>query len=348
MAGFHDFPFPMRSVIVFLHRNCTVGCDHCSARAVPDLSGGWHETQLKCLFKRLSDLHAPPYIVWTGGEPFLTPDLLRAAVITAGESGFHSEILTSGGILPPDFILDAIGSVPGTRLRISVDALHARHIPLECIARLAAAAEKSGMKVCFTLRDIPGLPPAADLLSRVGELIPGLFSRQRDSRFIHSIPHVPIQDPPSPGVPADPESPAPELPCRNGFQDLVVGEDRSLYPCCGAVSFADRDLLRLGYTRVRTGKDPPYSLVVPPLAELLQSRGPSGLAQALDRHPHSICSPPIEHPCRLCYALFRDCGNEIRNRFAQNPGFKQHPERSSSRETNFNAGMPDHLKSENR
>lgn len=311
MALFPEFPFPLNSVIVFLHRNCSVGCDGCSAGADMNPGRTWRAEQMKPFLAGLSAINAPGYAVWTGGEPFLTPELLLSAVRAAKEFGFQSEILTSAGIEPSSRILKLLGKISGTRLRISVDALHQRHVPLEMVARMADAARDNGLKVCFTVRDIPDMKPAAKLIQELRTMCPELFRPPRDSRFLHRIPHVAMDR----GIcraSLDGEFPLPELFCRNGFRDLVVGEDGNIYPCCGCVSFPARDLLVLGEAYQKGSQQQPFSIKINPLVQTLLSGGPSGLARAIGIHPHSICPPPLNHPCRLCYAIFNHYHERIR------------------------------------
>jgi MoaA/NifB/PqqE/SkfB family radical SAM enzyme len=231
-----------QSLIVFLNRRCPVGCTTCNAAALPEndeqLSSRW----LSQFFERMKNLNFSGYIVWTGGEPFLSYEALTAGISFANSKGYHSEVLTSGiwfDQYPERLELPVKQGYLSVRL--SLDAEHQENVPISRIIRLISRAEKLGVEINFTLREIPGnTRPAGKYIEDIKEALPEYYQKNvKRSRWIHHIPHMPI-------TPSDYDrqmETGAEIPasnqkrtCKLIFRDLVIGADGLVYPCCGLFS----------------------------------------------------------------------------------------------------------------
>ncbi|MCP5045913.1 MAG: radical SAM protein [bacterium] len=233
-----------QSLIFFLNRHCPVGCPSCSAAAAPKKQGVLGSRWLEAFFRKVEtgDLDFSGYIVWTGGEPFLSIGSLEAGIQMASRAGYHSEILTSGVWFDahPQY-LERLASVGAPSLRISLDAEHQETVPLDRLTGLIRLAVELGLTVNFTLREIPGRhESASDSMAEIKRQLPQFYEENsKRSRWIHYVPHVPILTNGQPSsspihiCPGPDHEPTREKKCRMAYRDLVIGADGLVYPCCG-------------------------------------------------------------------------------------------------------------------
>ncbi|MBN1355403.1 hypothetical protein JXA40_03925 [bacterium] len=300
------------SMIFFLNRRCSVGCATCNAGCSPDnreiLAAGW----IGDFFSRGYPAITKPFSVWTGGEPFLSPNALTAGLQLCRKHNIHAEILTSGAWHRnrPDLLAWCAHAGPFT-LRISLDAEHQQHVPLDDIEILIDHALALNIPVCFTLRDIPGhqgMTPE-EFLDHLREQFPDWTAANiGNSRWIHRIPTIRTKLHPG-SIPRtstrkNRPDPNPE-PCRLGFRDLVIGPDGLIYPCCGLFAIPGHRALALGDPLrsggiIRTGTGN-----LSPILHKLKTKGPAYLLAQID--PESTRSGYLTEnsQCTLCQILLR-------------------------------------------
>ncbi|MGE5342593.1 MAG: hypothetical protein ACM3SY_14045 [Candidatus Omnitrophota bacterium] len=236
---------------IFVNRRCFTGCASCSAGASPtntdELSIAW----LQAFFQNVKDLTFPGYIIWTGGEPFLSIDSLDAGLKLASEAGYHSEILTGGEWFAthPEY-LNRLSGYRRLSLRISIDAEHQARVPVSQLIDLIRDALTLNLEVNFTRRDIPGVDSIRLSFEAISRALPEFYlANYKRSRWIHSIPHIPFDNP------LDKASEVSEISkikstksCPMAFRDLIIGEDGLIYPCCGLfrLPIGKRQQLALG------------------------------------------------------------------------------------------------------
>ncbi|MBN1295428.1 radical SAM protein, partial [bacterium] len=245
-----------RSIIIFLTFRCRVGCPTCNVNAQPDAPAGLSTEWIEHFLTPISPARSPGYVIWTGGEPFLAFETLEAGIRIAGNRGYHSEILTSGdeSALQPDR-LDRLISAGPFHLRISLDAEHQQIIPMDRIHALVDSALKHNVPVAFTLRAIPDAhPDPAEIRDTLIRHHPALrHTGVPLSRLFHVIPTIsspvdvtPLTESPKStrsrihSIVDDPGS------CRLGFQDIVIGPDGRLYPCCGLFGLGIDEMIHAG------------------------------------------------------------------------------------------------------
>jgi organic radical activating enzyme len=287
---FSDSPTHLKyqSVIIFLNRRCTVGCASCNAGAGPDYRGELSKEWLSAFFEKLKveELKFSGYIVWTGGEPFLSIDALQWGVSLAAAAGFHAEILTSGNWFAahPEW-LESVAASGNVSLRISLDAEHQKIVSISCVIDLTRRALELQLEVNYTLREIPGQEGAVKrYVDEIKNNLPEFYlSSKVRSRWLHYIPHITISKFSSRSEFSGPVS---LKPCKLVFRDLVIGDDGLVYPCCGLFNLPFYQRLAIG--------DP-----LKESWEVLTARQQElPLFQALKENG----------PCHLCL-------NEIRNKF---------------------------------
>lgn len=296
-------------LIFFLNRRCTLGCPSCNTAASPhnhqELTPQW----LSAFFSKLGGLKFPGYIIWTGGEPFLSFDSLKFGIAAASARDYHSEILTSGAWFAghPDW-LEQLAPAGDFSLRISLDAEHQKKVPFGQVAALIKEAMKLKIGVNFTLREIPGcLETRGYYLEQIRRFLPDFYQHNRSrSRWIHVIPHIPV----SPGnleaavYPTASRQQKWQKSCAQGFKDLVIGADGLVYPCCGLFRLPCYYQLAVGDLLAETWESLWRKQSADPLFQVLQKKGPFGICQELDLDPGTWCWPPFQIPCQLCLPLF--------------------------------------------
>jgi organic radical activating enzyme len=221
-----------QSLIVFLNRRCAVGCATCNADARPGNKGELSRSWLAEFFPRLEALEFSGYIVWTGGEPFLSLDTLEWGISAASDAGYHSEILTSAIWFDshPRW-LDRIAAYDNVSIRISLDAEHQEAVPMSRVISFIRRAYRLRLEVDFTLREIPGRDDFINrCIEEIKKELPEFYRHNhRRSRWLHRMPHIPLGEP----VSCESGTQASQKKCKLVFRDMVIGEDGLVYPCCG-------------------------------------------------------------------------------------------------------------------
>lgn len=310
-----------QKLIFFLNRRCTVGCSSCNAAAAPGNRGELPPEWLIKFFNKVrqEELTFSGYVIWSGGEPFLTFEALNNGIGLASGCGYRSEILTSGAWFDshPGY-LEQLAETGHFSIRISLDSEHQEKVPLELVFALIERALQLNIEVNFTLRQIPGRSESAAYYIKEIEMSLPEFYRQShsNSRWIHVIPHVPT-------APAGMDTPSRETgkslpshqrwqrPCQQGFKDLVIGEDGYVYPCCGLFTLSC-------YPRMRIGdplKEAWHSLAGKqnrnPLFGILQEKGPYHICRELGFQPETWSWSPYQDTCCLCLALFNRRAEQV-------------------------------------
>jgi len=295
-------------IIFFLNRRCRVGCPSCNVRASgtgpEELSPSW----LNRFFPQLTGIPFPGHLLWTGGEPFLSPASLKMGLSLAFNRGWRSEILTSGDWFSgyPGGLDDLLDFRPFS-LRISLDAEHQARVSFDELVLLIRRADDLGLEVNFTIRQLPARPGSRhDYLEQIKDRLPEFYRRNvQRSRWLHVIPHIPIDPLTGPGVTGHhPGSPKWAGPCSQGFKDLVIGTDGLLYPCCGLFSHSFSQKFAIGNLLTGDWRNLAAGIDRYPLLQALKTRGPGGICQELGLRPETWPWPGYLTPCHLCQALF--------------------------------------------
>lgn len=307
------------NLIFFLNRRCTVGCPSCnagvSAEQGDELSPQWLEN----FFHTIHGLDFSNYIIWTGGEPFLSFETLKKGISLAAAGDYSSEILTSGIWFEnhPGY-LETLATSGSFSLRISLDAEHQDRVPMPLIISLMKKALALHIEVNLTLREIPRRPGFVHhSLQEIKEKLPQFYRENyKRSRWLHHIPHMPVSPP------AEHNSPCGEVsvrshvgkgqgPCKMGFKDIVIGEDGRLYPCCGLFGIPGHERLAIGNPLNEPWETLETRQQQSPLFQVLRKKGAYGICRQLELKPEIWAWPPFQSPCSLCLALFHQYADRV-------------------------------------
>ncbi len=307
------------NLILFLNRWCPVGCASCNAGVSNSPGDSLSPRWLTLFFNRLADgaLDFPGYVIWTGGEPFLSFDSLKTGIQLATQHKYHSEILTSGiWFAEHPHYLSVLKQNGTFSLRISTDSEHQERVPVALLISLIKEARQMEIEVNFTLRQIPDAPDSPSLLLKtIKESLPDYYEENlQRTRWLHHIPHMPIEPvkEPSPGPPTlHPPTKKCLKACNQGFKDIVIGADGLLYPCCGLFGIANHQHLAVGNPLTETWNQLTQTITASPLFSLLKKKGPYGVCEELGLEPEKWGWEPFKIPCQLCIALFRRHGQQV-------------------------------------
>ena len=316
----HPTHLKYQGIIIFLNRRCVVDCASCNVDARSGNKNQLSSQWLSSFFSKVEDLNFSGYILWTGGEPFLSFDALKTGIAIASQKGYHSEVLTSAGWFEayPNR-LDLPGK-PNLSIRVSLDAEHQEKVPLSRVIDLIRRAEEMGIEINFTLRDIPGQQGTVNrYIEEIKRQLPEFYHQNyHRSRWLHYIPHIPIS----------PETCASlsncinlsgkqkyRQPCNMAFRDLVIGEDGLVYPCCGFFGFSFHRRLAVGDPMKESWESLFSRQFNHPLFRLLKESGPYGICRELNMEPEKWDWPLFQSPCHLCMALFREKGKQVLEHF---------------------------------
>ncbi len=196
------------------------------------------------------------FVVWTGGEPFLSFNSLLPGLKRAADSRFRSEILTGGRWEDYHVKMKAMRDISGISIRISIDREHQERCTLDRLLTLIDACLTFNIQVNFTYRQI--LPDDSDilltnLLQQIKNQFPVFYESNRsNSRWVNRIPQIDtgiswesvnrvetverrslIKKRNPIGINDSNEG---VKRCRMAFRDMVIGSDGLVYPCCGLFS----------------------------------------------------------------------------------------------------------------
>ncbi|MFC2145820.1 radical SAM/SPASM domain-containing protein [Acidobacteriota bacterium] len=309
-----------QGIIIFLNRRCVVSCASCNVNAQPgnkkELSSQW----LFSFFNKVEDLKFSGYILWTGGEPFLSIDALKTGIAIASRKGYHSEVLTSASWFGahPEWL-----ELPGKdnlSIRVSLDAEHQEKVPLSRVIALIRMAVKRGIEINFTLREIPGQQePVNRYIEEIKRQLPEFYHHNyHRSRWLHYIPHIPVSPD---GYPSHsncidlPGTQKYKQPCSMAFRDLVLGEDGLVYPCCGIFGFSLHHHLAVGDPMKESWESLFSRQFTHPLFRMLKEKGPYGICREMNLEPGKWDWPLFQSPCHLGTALFKKKGEQVLKHF---------------------------------
>jgi organic radical activating enzyme len=144
------------SILISITEECNVGCSHCGYKGTASRRKATAEE----LCHWLEEIKSAGinHVLFTGGEPFFTFDLLKAGVKCANELAITTAIFTScnwGDSI--DNAAKTLEQLPGIKqLYLSTDKFHQEHVPVQYVKNVINAGLKHGIKdimICITCND---------------------------------------------------------------------------------------------------------------------------------------------------------------------------------------------------
>lgn len=295
---------------LLLTERCNIECSHCWFSSGPDRTARMKLEEAVDYIEQAKEIPSVEWISFTGGEPFLLPEMLVNLVGFASERGFQTECVTNcfwaeteegaekrlGKLV--DAGLDAIN--------ISADDFHQRHIPFERVSNCYWAARRLGVKViimCTAARS--STLRISNIKQRLGDegiYIIGDGEHETDvSALAIETGFVPVGR--GTEIPEEEwligESPV-EGPCKIVLRDIGIAPSGQVLPCCSAASQVDR--VGLGTAKGNSLAELIEEASHRTLFKVLSRDGPAGLSKLLG----SIRRTGFVNKCHLCYEVLKD------------------------------------------
>lgn len=295
---------------LLLTERCNIECSHCWFSSGPERKARMDLDEAIDYINQAHEIPSVEWISFTGGEPFLLPEMLLSLVGFSSERGFHTECVTNcfwaeteegamkrlGDLV--DAGLDAIN--------ISADDFHQRYIPFERVSNCYWAARRLGVKVVIMCAAAKSSNlRIRDILQRLGDegihVIGDGEPRTARSALAVETGFIPVGR--AAEIPREEwvigESPV-DGPCRIVLRDIGIAPSGHVLPCCSAASLiADASP---GNAKEKRLDELIEEASHRPLFKVLSSDGPAGLAKLLGSRRHT----GYVSRCHLCYEVLRD------------------------------------------
>jgi hypothetical protein len=297
---------------LLLTERCNIACCHCWFNSGPDKKATMTLQEARGYIDQAREVPTVEWISFTGGEPFLLPEMLLQLVGYASERGLRTECVTNCFWAETEERADAVlGGLVETGLdvvNISCDDFHQRYIPLDRVRNCYRVARSLGLKtviMCVPSRSsalrIGGI---AEMLGDEGIHILGEGEPEAPvSALAVETGFVPVGRAAS--IPREEwlvgESPV-EGPCRTVLRDIGIAPGGRVLPCCSVASLVEDVTLgnarkiRLANLIEKAGRHPVF--------KALTTIGPAGLAERLGilEKGHYVSR------CHLCYEVLTNPG----------------------------------------
>ena len=169
---------------------CTAACDFCGFSCSPDKRQVMDADLMKRMIREAKAMGVKT-VSFSGGEPFLYPELLAEGARTAREEKLGVNIATNGfwGAWDDDKIKETLEKVKPDSMGISYDSFHRKFVPEESFFKAFTSSVANGIKVTVYVADMKGERSAGRFLMSLGDrrfAIPlGLYPLHRCGRALN-------------------------------------------------------------------------------------------------------------------------------------------------------------------
>jgi hypothetical protein len=314
------------SILVNITDACHVGCTHCG------LIGSSRAREIDAL--ELADWvqqacsHGIPLIIFTGGEPFESFEVLRQGVLAAARHDTPSAVFTSSAwATSANTAIETLRELPGLRhLYLSTDVYHQRRVPLARVHNVIAAADTLGIPeitLCITYASEKDRRATRKNYVSYGERVSFFESRVIPTPFIESS--VKDQDPMQ-VVSAD------DLDRACWLNTPFIDPNGDLFTCHAGAVGAFGDMAKLPYWlgNLRQASLAAIMKVARHRIEYqyLRTHGPKGVAQLLGQYPdlaRAVGRDTFTGPCDACYSVLSTAaGQRVLTEHAHRPEIIHH------------------------
>ncbi|MGC8849652.1 MAG: radical SAM/SPASM domain-containing protein, partial [Candidatus Bathyarchaeia archaeon] len=296
---------------LIITERCNAACSHCWFNSGPDRGREMSFEEAKGYIDQAREIPSIRHISFTGGEPFLLPEMLVRLVRYASDMGFYTECVTNSFWASTESsaekMLRRLMDSGLEVINLSVDDFHQRQIPFERVLNSYRAARRLGLKVvlmCVTSRSSRIRIEEVKRMLRDEEI--HIIGRGEPRRY----PQVIAME--MGFVPAGRGAEIPEEewlkgdgPLEGGcswvLRDIAVAPGGRVLPCCSAAGAIEN--LSIGNAGVKRLGDILEDAWRMPLFKLLSVRGPLGLMDRVEHKPKAYVNK-----CHLCYDLLKVSG----------------------------------------
>jgi len=299
---------PLRLGLILTYK-CNALCRHCYFNAGPTRTEKMNRNDVLNYLDQATDLSTLRMISFTGGEPFLQPDLLREAVSYAVDRGFKTEVVTNcfwaDSKETAETQLSSLARAGLDVINLSADDFHQEFIPFSYVKSGYEAAKSLGLKItilCTVARS--SRLTAEKIVSLLGDRkiqIVGENTAPSVKGYAMAVE--------TPFIPVGRGSQIPREewafsrytagPCSHVLRDIAIDPSGRVLPCCSAAGTIEA--LTLGDARrehlsriIERGRERNA-------LNVLAVRGPQEL---LERGEEAV--EDYVNKCHLCYEVLSD------------------------------------------
>lgn len=296
---------PLRLGLILTYK-CNALCRHCYFNAGPTRTEKMNRNDVLNYLDQATDLSTLRMISFTGGEPFLRPDLLCEAVSYAVERGFKTEVVTNcfwaHSKETAEAQLSSLARAGLDVINLSADDFHQEFTPFSYVKSGYEAAKSFGLKITILCTVARSSRLTAEKIANLLGDRKIRIMRENTSRpvkgyaMIVETPFIPVGR----GSQIPREEWAFSLytagPCSHVLRDIAIDPSGKVLPCCSAAGTIEA--LTLGDARKES-----LSRIVERGRErdslnVLAVRGPQEL---LGRGEKAV--KDYVNKCHLCYMV---------------------------------------------
>ncbi len=297
-------------LVLDLTLGCPLRCSHCCYGAGVGVSGSMSQGDMVRTIREAATFGSVRTVHFSGGDPFLLPDLMIAGIRLATELGMRTAAVTSGywGKTPKRALatLEPMAAAGLSELSVSYDDMHAAFLPAAHLVNAVRAARELDLMVYVSVTVEPG--------SRIdGEEVRRLLGPELDEARVR-INEVGINTTGRAAELADEAArrarAAADLvyrgSCRMVLRVIEVTQDGRVLPCCGVLPHADRMVIGRA-DRPQGLADALRNAARDPLWERIASVGPVELlVEATADTDRPLGPQEFDGICTACDRLFND------------------------------------------
>jgi len=299
---------PLRLGLILTYK-CNAVCRHCYFNAGSTRTEEISRNEVLNYLDQAADLSTLRMISFTGGEPFLQPDLLREAVSYAADRGFKTEVVTNcfwaHSKQTAETQLSSLTRAGLDMINLSADDFHQEFIPFSYAKNGYEAARSLGLKITI-------LCTIAHSSRLTAEKIVNLLGDRKIQIMGENTPlptkgYAMIVETPFIPVGRGSQIPHEEWafsrytagPCSHVLRDIAIDPSGRVLPCCSAAGTIEAltlgDAKREHLSRIVERGHERETLNV------LAVRGP----QELLRRGEEVVKDYV-NKCHLCYEVLSD------------------------------------------
>ena len=158
------------NLCLIITNKCNAECDFCGFSCSPKNNRFMDETMMERLIKEAKQMGLKT-VGFSGGEPFLNPELLKKGVAVAREEKLLVSIATNGfwGKWDAEKIKAVLTEAKPDVMSFSYDWFHRKYIPQKDFFRAFAAARQLDMKCSIYVGDMNGEYSAGRFIQSLGK-----------------------------------------------------------------------------------------------------------------------------------------------------------------------------------
>jgi len=279
---------------------CSAACEMCCEGCGPSKNEVMTQSLLLDTITALKEAGGFKLIGFSGGEPFLFPDLLEQGLLRAKEQGFSTTIATNGfwGAWDGQKIEETLLKLKPDHISFSTDSFHRAFVSDESFGRAVSAAKMLNIKFDICIGENKQGPSA-------GEFIKGMGDYKYLSRF-SVYPHVGAGK----AKALDDACfyrylPAHKASCGSAGQ-IAIRYDGRVFPCCSPYVFDT--VLSLGNLNERGIGEILSNEENSRMFSVMRGKGFGALTEAASRRGVKF-RDPFTSGCEVCAELFSNESN---------------------------------------